>query len=76
MDATARTRPALDLHEFAAGGGSVLLTTQQLAEAEQVATRIVILLRGRVLLDGSVAEVRSRAGKARVTVRAALHCHH
>jgi ABC-2 type transport system ATP-binding protein len=71
MDATARRGLLSDLRDVAAGSGSVLLTTQQLAEAEEVATRIVILFRGRVLFEGSVAEVRSRAGRARVTIRAA-----
>ena len=71
MDATARRSLLSDLRGFVAAGGSVLLTTQQLAEAEEIATRIVILQHGHVLLEGSVAEVRSRAGKARVTVRAA-----
>jgi ABC-2 type transport system ATP-binding protein len=70
MDATARRGLLSDLRGFASAGGSVLLTTQQLAEAEEIATRIVILLRGRVLLEGSVAEIRSRAGRARVTLRA------
>jgi ABC-2 type transport system ATP-binding protein len=71
MDATARRGLLSDLRDFAARTGSVLLTTQQLAEVEEVATRIVILFRGRVLFEGSVADVRSRAGKARVTVTAA-----
>jgi ABC-2 type transport system ATP-binding protein len=49
----------------------VLLTTQQLAEAEEIATRVVLLARGRVVLEGSVRDVRARAGRARVTLRAA-----
>jgi ABC-type multidrug transport system ATPase subunit len=32
-----------DLAELAAAGGAVLLTTQQLAEAEAIATRVVLL---------------------------------
>jgi ABC-2 type transport system ATP-binding protein len=55
---------------FAAEGGAVLLTTQQLDEAEELATRIVMLVRGRVLLEGSVADVRTRAGMATVRFRA------
>jgi ABC-2 type transport system ATP-binding protein len=70
MDATARRGLLRDLARFASDGGSVLLTTQQLSEAEEIATRIVVLARGRVILEGSVAEVRARAGKARVTLRA------
>jgi ABC-2 type transport system ATP-binding protein len=70
MDATARRGLLRDLARFAADGGSVLLTTQQLSEAEEIATRVVVLARGRVILEGSVAEVRARAGTTRVTLRA------
>ena len=69
MDATARRRLLRDIAAFAADGGAVLLTTQQLAEAEEIATRVVLLVRGRVVLGGTVAEVRARAGLAKVTVR-------
>jgi ABC-2 type transport system ATP-binding protein len=69
MDATARRALLHDIATFAAEGGAVLLTTQQLAEAEEVASRVVLLVRGRTLLEGTVAEVRGRAGLAKVTVR-------
>jgi ABC-2 type transport system ATP-binding protein len=70
MDATARRTLLRDLGAFAAAGGAVLLTTQQLAEAEGVASRVVLLVRGRILLEGTVAEIRARAGLAKVTLRA------
>jgi ABC-2 type transport system ATP-binding protein len=70
MDATARRALLRDIAIFAADGGAVLLTTQQLAEAEEVASRVVLLVRGRILFEGTVAEVRARAGLAKVTVRA------
>ena len=69
MDATARRALLRDIASFAANGGAVLLTTQQLAEAEEVASRVVMLVRGRILLEGTVAEVRARAGLAKVTLR-------
>lgn len=71
MDATGRRGLLADIAAFAAGGGAVLLTTQQLAEAEEVASRVVLLVRGRILLEGTVQEVRAHAGLAKVTVRAA-----
>jgi ABC-2 type transport system ATP-binding protein len=71
MDASARHTLLSDLRGYAASGGAVLLTTQQLAEAEEIATRIVLLAHGRIVLTGSVPEVRARAGRARVTVRTA-----
>jgi ABC-2 type transport system ATP-binding protein len=70
MDASARRSLLRDLATFAADGGSVLLTTQQLSEAEEIATRVVVLDRGRVTVEGTVAEVRARAGTTRVTLRA------
>jgi ABC-2 type transport system ATP-binding protein len=71
MDANARRSLLSDLAGFAAGGGTVLLTTQQLAEAEEIATRVVVLAAGRILAEGTVAEVKARGGLAKVTLRAA-----
>jgi len=70
MDAIARRALLRDIAAFARDGGAVLLTTQQLAEAEEVASRVVLLVRGRIVLEGTVAEVRAQAGLAKVTVRA------
>ena len=44
---------------LAAAGTTVLLTTQYLEEAEKLADRIAILHRGRVLVEGSLAELRA-----------------
>jgi ABC-2 type transport system ATP-binding protein len=71
MDAAARRELLKDVADFARRGGAVLLTTQQLAEAEEIATRVVLLDHGRVVLEGSVAEVRARGGLTKVTLRAA-----
>ena len=70
MDANGRRTFWSGVSSFADAGGAVLLTTQQLDEAEALATRIVLLVRGRVLLEGSVADVRARAGMATVRFRA------
>ena len=72
MDAGARRELLDDLAEFAAQGGAVLLTTQQLAEAEEIATRVVLLMAGRAMLEGTVGQVRARGGLAKVTFRAAV----
>jgi ABC-2 type transport system ATP-binding protein len=71
MDAAGRRALLRDVAAFAADGGAVLLTTQQLAEAEEIASRVALLTRGRVALEGTVAEVRARGGMTRVTLRAA-----
>jgi ABC-2 type transport system ATP-binding protein len=70
MDALARRALLQDVAVFASSGGAVLLTTQQLVEAEEIATRVVVLTAGRVLVEGTVAEVRARGGLTKVTVRA------
>jgi ABC-2 type transport system ATP-binding protein len=44
----------------------VLLTTHYLEEAEALATRVVVLVRGRVVASGSSAEIRAGASRARV----------
>jgi ABC-2 type transport system ATP-binding protein len=70
MDAAGRRTLLRDVAEFAETGGAVLLTTQQLAEAEEIASRVALLTHGRIAVEGTVAEVRSRGGMTRVTVRA------
>jgi len=70
LDASSRRALLRDLAEFAAAGGAVLLTTQQLAEAEELATRVVLLAKGRAVLEGTVAEIRAHGGLTKVTVRA------
>jgi ABC-2 type transport system ATP-binding protein len=52
-----------------AEGGTVIVATHDLHEAEAVATRVVIVDRGRVVADGSVDELKARAGTTRVVYR-------
>lgn len=49
-------------------GTDVLLTTQYLDEADHLASRIVIIDRGRVVADGTPAELKQRAGRNVVEV--------
>jgi ABC-2 type transport system ATP-binding protein len=49
------------------GGTSILITTHDLHEAEKLADRIVILDRGRIVADGTAAELAQRiAGRGEV----------
>ncbi|NUT49983.1 MAG: ABC transporter ATP-binding protein [Saccharothrix sp.] len=51
-------------------GTTILLTTHDLAEAEKLADRIVVLVSGRVVADGTAAELAARiAGEAEVRYR-------
>jgi ABC-2 type transport system ATP-binding protein len=54
------------------GGRSVLLTTHQLEEADTLADRIVLLDRGRVLAEGTPAEIKSRVEGRKVRCRTRL----
>lgn len=45
--------------ELAAQGTTVLLTTQYLEEAEHLADRIAILHEGRIIVDGTLAELKA-----------------
>jgi ABC-2 type transport system ATP-binding protein len=45
--------------QLAAQGTTVLLTTQYLEEAEHLADRIAILHEGRIIVDGTLAELKA-----------------
>ncbi|MEM8902926.1 MAG: ATP-binding cassette domain-containing protein [Actinomycetota bacterium] len=50
------------VRELRDGGLTVVLTTQYLEEADQLAERIVVLDRGSVVAEGTPNELKSRAG--------------
>jgi ABC-2 type transport system ATP-binding protein len=58
LDPQARIEVWRTIKEFAGRGTTVLLTTQHLDEAEQLADRIAILHEGRILVDGTLAELK------------------
>ncbi len=45
---------------------TVFLTTHNLAEAEELCDRVLILVQGRVLAEGTAAEIRQRVEKVRI----------
>jgi len=51
------------LQERVAGGATVILTTHILEVAERMADRIGIIQNGRLLAEGTLAELRERAGE-------------
>jgi len=58
LDPQARIEVWQAIKELAGQGTTVLLTTQYLDEAEQLADRIAILHEGRIIVNGTLAELR------------------
>ncbi|MBA8793588.1 ABC-2 type transport system ATP-binding protein [Friedmanniella endophytica] len=66
LDPAARIEVWDAVRELARGGTTVLLTTQYLEEAEQLADRIAILHEGRIIVDGTLAELKQLLPPAEV----------
>jgi ABC-2 type transport system ATP-binding protein len=66
LDPQARLEVWQTVKELAAGGTTVLLTTQYLDEAEQLADRIAILHQGRIIVNGTLAELKQLLPAAKV----------
>src|SRR5580700_4642075 len=54
-----------------AGGATVLLTTQYLEEADELASQIAVIDHGQVVASGTPAELKARTGSQTLQVRAA-----
>ena len=66
LDPEGRLEVWATVKELAAAGTTILLTTQYLEEAEQLADRIAILHRGRIIAAGTVDELRALLPPTRV----------
>jgi ABC-2 type transport system ATP-binding protein len=66
LDPQARIEVWDAVKELAAHGTTVLLTTQYLDEAEQLADRIAILHLGRIVVNGTLAELKQLLPPAKV----------
>jgi ABC-2 type transport system ATP-binding protein len=66
LDPQARIEVWNSVKELAGKGTTVLLTTQYLDEAEQLAGRIAILHEGRIIVDGTLAELKQLLPPAKV----------
>jgi oleandomycin transport system ATP-binding protein len=70
LDPRARNQVWDTVREMVADGATVLLTTQYLEEADELADRIAVFDHGRVVAEGSPAELKSRIGRRTLAVRA------
>ena len=66
LDPQARIEVWQTIKQLAKGGTTVLLTTQYLDEAEQLADRIAILHGGVIIADGTLAELKQLLPPAKV----------
>jgi ABC-2 type transport system ATP-binding protein len=68
LDVEARRRVWDGIRAYAESGGTVLLTTHYLEEADTLASRVVVIAGGATLADGSPADVKARTGLKRIRV--------
>jgi daunorubicin resistance ABC transporter ATP-binding subunit len=68
LDPTSRARMWDVIRELVADGATILLTTQYLDEADELADRIVVIDHGRVIAGGTAAELKAEVGGARLEV--------
>jgi ABC-2 type transport system ATP-binding protein len=61
LDVESRRSVWAEIDQYSTDGGTVLLTTHHLEEAERLADRIVLLARGRVVAEGTPVELSNRA---------------
>ena len=66
LDPQGRIEVWQTVKELADSGTTVLLTTQYLDEAEQLADRIAILHQGRIIVNGTLAELKQLLPPAKV----------
>src|SRR6266540_2533658 len=66
LDPQSRVEVWNSVKELAGQGTTVLLTTQYLDEAEQLADRIAILHEGRIIVNGTLAELKQLLPPAKV----------
>jgi ABC-2 type transport system ATP-binding protein len=68
LDPRSRNEVWAALRSLVAGGTTVLLTTQYLDEADQLAQQIAVIDAGRVIADGSPDELKSTVGGDQIDV--------
>ncbi|MGQ4489979.1 ABC transporter ATP-binding protein [Streptomyces sp. 372A] len=66
MDVTARQAFWATMREQAEQGRTVLFATHYLEEADAIADRVLVLHKGRLLADGTAAEIKAKAGARRI----------
>jgi ABC-2 type transport system ATP-binding protein len=69
LDPAGRAQVHQLVRALAAGGAAVLLTTQYLEEADQLAARIAVIDHGSVIAEGTPGQLKAAAGAGTLRVR-------
>ena len=72
LDIEARRALWQQIRSFAAQGKTVLLTTHYLEEADALAHRIIVINKGRVISQGTPAEIKRNSGGRRIRCQTSL----
>lgn len=72
LDSEARRGLWTTVRDTADDGAAVLLTTHYLEEAEALADRVVVVAEGRIVADGTTAEIRASIAGATIRCRTGL----
>ena len=76
MDIEARRGLWTQIRALAAKGKTVLLTTHYLEEADALAHRIVVINKGRIVSEGTPAEIKNQNATRTIRCRTALTARH
>jgi len=71
LDPASRAQVHQLIRALAAGGATVLLTTQYLDEADQLASRIAVIDHGAVIAEGTPGQLKAAVGPGTLTIRLA-----
>jgi ABC-2 type transport system ATP-binding protein len=72
MDIETRRALWAEIRVLSAMGKTVLLTTHYLEEADALADRIIVINKGRVISEGTPAEIKRNSGGRRIRCRTSL----
>lgn len=73
LDPRTRNQMWQTIQRLVANGSTILLTTQYLEEADQLADRIAVIDKGRVVAEGTPNELKKSVGAAAVLLHVADH---
>ncbi|WP_369200640.1 ATP-binding cassette domain-containing protein [Streptomyces sp. PU-14G] len=71
LDPRTRNEVWEEVQNIVAEGNTVLLTTQYMEEAEQLASELTVVDRGRVIAEGRVPELKAKVGGRTLEIRPA-----